>query len=240
MRRDEVNSEEPDSGIFPLIEVARTALGQLTPEQWLRGELAMGRRTKRARAKRAPRQMRLLVMVPLTGALIGAAFVLRHVIRPDAPSFGVGFGSVNEAQLTQPSGTSASILRFPDGTEIRLYKGTRARGGFTTQKGAVLAIDRGQMHARVVHSSKPERWFEAGPFSVRATGTEFGLDWQPERDRFDLRVESGSVLVTAPVANDPIPVRAGQWLTVRNRSNELLIRNLTAGTANAATAANVP
>jgi hypothetical protein len=33
-------------------------------------------------------------------------------------------------------------------------------------------------------------------------------------------------MVSAPVANLPIPVRAGQWLTIRPRSNEILIRDL--------------
>jgi hypothetical protein len=63
---------------------------------------------------------------------------------------------------------------------------------------------------------------------VHVTGTAFGLSWDPELDRFDLRLEHGSVTVSSPVVNDPIPVRAGQWLTIRPRSNEVFIRDLSA------------
>jgi TolA-binding protein len=63
---------------------------------------------------------------------------------------------------------------------------------------------------------------------VQVTGTAFGLSWDPARDRFDLRLEHGSVTVTGPVANEPIPVRGGQWLTIHPRSNEVFIRELTA------------
>jgi TolA-binding protein len=117
-------------------------------------------------------------------------------------------------------------MRFSDGTEVRLSEGAHARIRFVTAKGAALALDQGELHAEVMHSSQSEWRFDAGPFSVRVTGTSFGLDWRPEQDCFDLRLEHGSVTVVAPVANDPIPVRAGQWLTIHTRSNEVLIRDL--------------
>lgn len=228
MRHDELSGHEPDSGIFALVQAARTAMAQLSPEQRRRGELAIVRNTEQTRAKRAPRQLRLLVAFIL--ACVGAAFVLRQVIAPAALSYFVDIGSANEAQLTQTIGTSASILRFSDGTEIRLSKETRAHGDFVPQKSAVLTIDQGSMHAKVNHFTKPERWFEAGPFSVNATGAVFDLDWQPEQDRLELRVESGNVSVTAPVSKDPVQVRAGERLTIKSKNSAALIEAFTAGT----------
>lgn len=64
------------------------------------------------------------------------------------------------------------------------------------------------------------------------TRTKLSLAWDPELDCFDLRLEHGSVLVSSPVVNDPIPVRAGQWLTIRPRSSEVFIRDLAATTGN--------
>jgi len=93
-------------------------------------------------------------------------------------------------------------------------------------------MTRGALHAAVIHSATSEWRFDAGPFVVHVTGTAFGLSWDPERDRFDLRLEHGSVTVSSPVVNDPIPVRAGQWLTIRPRSNEVFIRDLVARPAN--------
>jgi TolA-binding protein len=60
------------------------------------------------------------------------------------------------------------------------------------------------------------------------TGTAFGLAWDPDLDRFDLRLEHGSVTVSSAVINAPIPVLAGQWLTIRPRNNEVFIRDLEA------------
>jgi hypothetical protein len=95
-----------------------------------------------------------------------------------------------------------------------------------TEHGATLAMSHGTLHADVIHSSASEWHFDAGPFTVRVTGTAFQLAWEPDQDRFDLRLEHGAVTVTSPVANDPIPLRGGQWLTIRPHSNQVFIRNL--------------
>jgi hypothetical protein len=134
-----------------------------------------------------------------------------------------------------PSDTSIDVgkgpprlVRFSDGTEVRVDQDTEARIRLVTTHGAALAMTHGALHASVIHSATSEWRFDAGPFVVQVTGTAFGLSWDPARDRFDLRLEHGSVTVTGPVANEPIPVRAGQWLTIRPRSNEVFIRDLTA------------
>jgi TolA-binding protein len=90
-----------------------------------------------------------------------------------------------------------------------------------------LAVDEGRLRAEVVHSLGSEWRFDLGPYSVNVTGTRFEVAWYPQQDQFDLKLEHGSVTVQAPVANAPIPLRAGQWLTIRSRSNEVTIRNLT-------------
>jgi hypothetical protein len=112
MRHDELNNEESESGVFSLIEVART-IGQLTPEQRRRGELAIVRSTNQAWTNRAPWQLRLQVLVVLVLAFIGAAIAVRNAIAPEALSYVVEIGSAHEAQLTQPSGTSGSALSHP-------------------------------------------------------------------------------------------------------------------------------
>lgn len=121
MWHDDVNRAEPDSGVFALVEMARSALGQLSHEQCLRAELEIARRTKRNRAKFASRHLHVLAMLALFFALIGAALaVFRHVIWPDALSYVVEIGSANETPLTQPSGTSAAVLRYPPSSRTKL------------------------------------------------------------------------------------------------------------------------
>jgi hypothetical protein len=133
-----------------------------------------------------------------------------------------------EGEQLRETGEKAPIVRFSDGTEVRVSTGSEARIRSITGRGAVLVLDHGELRAEVVHAATSEWRFDAGPFIVLVTGTSFGLTWKPEQDRFDLRLHRGSVLVSAPVANLPIPVRAGQWLTIRPHSNEVLIRDLMA------------
>ena len=206
----------------PLARLAQDTLGDMSPEQNLRGELEIERRFT---AKRRPAW--------LLPALAGAAIALASLVlvfkvqRAPAPlSYVVEDGAAVVASL-ETNAAAARTVRFSDGTELRVDAGTEARVRFVTEHGAAIAMARGALHAAVIHSATSEWKFEAGPFLVQVTGTAFRLAWDPEQDRFDLRLEHGSVTVTSPVANEPIPVRSGQWLTIRPRDNEVLIRDLT-------------
>jgi hypothetical protein len=229
MRIDEAGTAQVEA----LGELARGALGHLTPEQCLRGEQAIERHMGRIRSSWRVRG--------LAAALVVAVAIVALVWLRSAPlEYVVENGRVGEGLAIEGQGSVAPMLRFSDGSEVRLAEGARARIRFVTARGAALAIDRGELHAEVVHSASSEWQFDAGPFVVRVTGTSFGMTWNPEQDRLDLRVEHGSVTVRAPVANDPIPVRAGQWLTVRIRSNEVLIRDLPTGAEPPLDAAGAP
>jgi hypothetical protein len=219
MRIDEAGTGQLEA----LGELARGALGHLTPEQCLRGEQAMERHMGRIRSPWLVRG--------LAAAMVAAVAIVAVVwLRPAPLHYVVENGRVGAGLAIEGLGGVAPMVRFSDGSEVRLAEGARARIRFVTDRGAALAIDRGELHAEVVHSASSEWQFDAGPFVVRVTGTSFGMTWNPEQDRFDLRVEHGSVTVQAPVANSPIPVRSGQWLTIRTRSNEVLIRDLTTPT----------
>lgn len=228
MTHDHGQGGGQDPGFRPLIELAQASLGHLTPEQCLRCEQAILQRLNQTWAPRSPWLTRGIMVAAAIPVLLGAALLLRHVVMSAPLAYHVENGFTDPTQSVHATGLTSPMLRFSDGSEVYLAEGALARIRFVTANGAAIAIDRGHLHAEVVHSSKSDWRFDAGPFSVRVTGTSFGLEWQPEQDRFDLRLEHGSVTVTAPVANDPIPVRAGQWLTIRTRSNEVLIRDLTA------------
>ena len=227
MMNDDSESSRLAPELLPLIEQARTSLGHMTSDQCLLGEQVIVGRLNRLQAGTWGWRARGLWAAAILPVLILATVLLWHSYKPQAISYRIENGFANEERQVKPSGASLPIVRFSDGTEVRLAEGTQARIRFVTDRGAALAVDRGRLRAEVVASSKSEWRFDAGPFAVRVTGTAFELEWRPERDQFDLRLEHGSVSVTAPVANEPIPVRAGQWLTIHPRSNEVLIRDLT-------------
>jgi FecR-like protein len=229
------NEHTGSAGLAPelgeLTRLARESLGHMTREQSLRGELALGERFSAAGVRRGA------WLVPsaaatLAGLALASALVLRHEARTAALSYTIeNRSSLDDRSLDVESGPPRTV-HFSDGTEVRVERGTQARIRFVTNHGAELAMARGALHAAVIHSATSEWRFDAGPFVVHVTGTAFGLSWDPELDRFDLRLEHGSVTVSSPVVNDPIPVRAGQWLTIRPRSNEVFIRDLVARPAN--------
>ncbi len=120
----------------------------------------------------------------------------------------------------QADTSSRPKVRFSDGTEVQLAEMARAHIVSVNEQGARVALDRGEVHARVVHRSEAQWLFDAGPFLVTVTGTASRASWAPEDERLDLRLENGAVVVSGPLSGKPIAVRAGQWLTLRQRTGE--------------------
>jgi TolA-binding protein len=223
---NESRARELPAELEQLTQLAHDSLGYMPPELCLRGELALEPPAPRARrAWRGPR----IAIACATLAACAALFIMhQQKLRLEPLSYVIeNAKSAVDTSLDVANGPPR-MVRFSDGTEVRVDQGTEARIRFVTDHGAALAMTHGALHASVIHSATSEWRFDAGPFVVQVTGTAFGLSWDPARDRFDLRLEHGSVTVTGPVANEPIPVRGGQWLTIRPRSNEVFIRELTA------------
>ena len=219
------SAENLPAELQPLARLAQDSLGQITPELSLRGEIALERRF----AQR-PRRAWPALVAATAAATAALFFVLRPHGAPAPLSYVVENGVAVSTSLEANTAAPRTVL-FSDGTEVRVDAGTQARVRFVTDHGAAIAMARGALHASVIHSATSEWKFEAGPFIVNVTGTAFRLAWDPEQGRFDLRLEHGSVTVASPVANEPIPVRSGQWLTIRPRDNEVLIRDLSGAAA---------
>jgi hypothetical protein len=227
MSNEQLERSELPTELEELTRLARDSLGRMSSDTSLRGEFAVVERFASQHRKRpawlAP------AAATLVGASVAAAvLLLHHRAETAALSYVIeNHGPGDDGSLDAGNGRPQTA-RFSDGTEVRVDPGTQARIRFVTNHGAELALSRGSLHAAVVHSAASEWRFDAGPFVVHVTGTAFGLAWDPELDRFDLRLEHGSVTVSSAVINDPIQVLAGQWLTIRPHSNEVFIRDLTA------------
>src|SRR5690606_31993108 len=55
---------------------------------------------------------------------------------------------------------------------------------------------------------------EAGPFLVTVTGTAFSITWDASRERFELTLRRGHVLVSGPVLKQELALEAGQTMVV--------------------------
>lgn len=228
MTRNEQKSSQEDRVLESFVALAQSSLGQLTPEQCLRGEREIRKRVARSRRPPAISWRNSMLVAAVIPLAVGVTLLFRRAARPEPLAYSIENGFLVSSQTVSGNGSATPLIRFTDGTEVRLEKDALAQIRYITPHGASLAVERGYLHAKVTHTAKAEWQFDAGPFTVRVTGTSFGLTWEPDQSRFDLRLEQGSVTVTGPVANEPIPVRAGQWLTIHSRSNEVLIRDLAA------------
>lgn len=88
-------------------------------------------------------------------------------------------------------------LNFPDGSQVELASGTEAIVRELHESGATLEVSRGEAAVAVKHRPDTHWLVGAGPFRVRVTGTRFAVAWMPERERFELRLTQGSVVVTS-------------------------------------------
>jgi TolA-binding protein len=130
------------------------------------------------------------------------------------------------------------VLHFSDGSEVTLSERSRLHVRAIDEHGARVTLDEGQAHVYVVHAPGTRWSFDAGPFVVAVTGTAFGISWDPNERRLDVRLENGSVTVSGPTSDAPISLRAGQWLI--ERPNEVFIRSADDSEAYAADDAGNP
>lgn len=106
-----------------------------------------------------------------------------------------------------------SLLRFSDGSTVSLGGASTAHVASTTSHGARVLLRRGSATVAVVPRQGNAWDVEAGPYRVHVTGTAFTVSWDPERQRFGLQMQHGSVEVHGPLAGRGVALRAGQRLT---------------------------
>lgn len=144
--------------------------------------------------------------------------------RERAISFTVGDGAEQGAVglWVAPLASAPMDVRFSEGTVVTVTPGGRMRVTDTNAGGATLLIERGAIHAAIVHRSTDTRWsLHAGPFHVRVTGTSFDARWDPVTETFELTMLEGSVVVTGPRLPSERAVVAGEQLVVSASHMEL-------------------
>lgn len=224
-----MNSDENRQRRFETAtKLVHAATGEMSSEQLTLGWRRLSDRLEeraggRWRAAWAPLAWSSIVVLVIG---LGAMFALRGREKAAALEYAVDGGTVKDAGYIQMTNPAGAKLRFSDGTQVSL--GARARGRLTAVDalGARVAIEEGRAEVKVF-PRKGGRWlFHAGPFLIAVKGTSFAVDWAGGEDRLEVRMHTGIVTVTGPVAQE-LTLRAGQRLTVRLREKEVVIRNET-------------
>lgn len=166
-----------------------------------------------------------------TAALLGALAlaVIRPRTQPTAASalpaltYQVHGGTLIAGGYLRESGGDGIKLSFSEGTEFVLMPGTHGRLRSVGGAGARIAIEQGTAYFQVTPNSGRTWLVDVGPFLVTVKGTVFTVSWDPLRERFELRLRRGRVVVSGPVSGGDIVLRDGQRLTVDLPSAQTLI-----------------
>jgi len=120
----------------------------------------------------------------------------------------------------------SGMLRFSEGTEIKLERGSKSRVVEVTPHGAQIVLKSGVLRARVVHRPKARWQVGAGPFTIDVTGTAFDVDWSMRKGRLEVRLNNGSVMVRGPTLQEGIRVTSGHRLVAHARTGTAELSSL--------------
>lgn len=144
---------------------------------------------------------------------------------PRPVSYVVAGGAVlgRDGVEAMPSPAAPARLRFSEGTQVTLTSGSRLTVAQRTRHGALLELEHGQAHLRVVHR-RGARWsVVAGPFVVEVTGTEFTVDWSPRAGRMVVELAVGAVRVKGPSVGGAVELHAGERLVASASDGRLTL-----------------
>jgi len=165
-------------------------------------------------------------------SVIGAAVIMSTLailhwraasVSVRALAYQIEGGRVVEGGYLREAGHSGMALLFEEGSTFVLTPGTRGRLRAVNKEGARVTIDSGKALFRITPSNDRHWWVESGPFLITVKGTVFVASWEPTTERFELRLQQGSVVVSGPVSGGDLTLRAGQHLVVNLAKAETLI-----------------
>lgn len=205
-----MNLEEPDSH-SPTAKLVSLAQLELHGDSVLSDEAGFSRlqaRLERPNRTWARGWVAGAVALGSAAALAGALLFMHEP--PPHITFEVAGGALGaDGHVVGHNGTR---IRFSDGSEASLANGAEAQIANLTEHGADVVLTRGTMRVHIAKKPQAAWKVAAGPYDVRVTGTAFDVSWSNQAQAFDLRMETGAVIVTGPLALAGIPLHAGQHM----------------------------
>jgi ferric-dicitrate binding protein FerR (iron transport regulator) len=209
--RSMTEQRQSDKAAMHLVRLAQRQLGD---DLSLSEQAGLGRLERALAAKRAKGRTSWGLGFSVAAAAVAVAaliFVPRYW-RGQSLSFEVDRGSVSEGGYVRPAPDGETLLRFSDGSRVGLDTKTRARVTDLRKEGARVLLESGQARLHIVHRNDTKWTVEAGPFTVRVTGTEFDIAWASADEILDVRMHNGSVVLNGPFTPAGVGVVGGQRL----------------------------
>ena len=213
-------------------ELVRATARPMTPAQRVEGLQALTFRLGQRR--RAGRRSAWLALFAMGAAAVGVMVLWRGTRHAtpgdgDALAYRIDGGEIGDGGYVRSfsgGATGGAVLRFSEGTSVRLMPGARGRLGRIDAHGARFAIEQGEAEVKVTPCPGARWLVDAGPFLITVRGTVFHASWDGASERLEVAMTKGLVSVTGPVAEGAVAVRGGQRLTVNVRTKEVLLREL--------------
>ena len=202
--------------------VQKTFSGELSPREQL-GVLSIEQAWQAARARRRWKSVvplrALAFALAVAIAAPGAFLAYRHIARV---MYQVVNGTVAaDGRIIEEQAGTAVV--FSEGSRLDVGGATRARIASTTPDGGRIVVEDGMVRADIVHRPRARWTVDAGPYSIRVTGTAFDVKWSAAEERLDFHMTRGSVVVTGPLIREGVALTAGMRLTARPRVGQLAI-----------------
>ncbi len=194
-----------DRAVTELVRLARETLQGEPP----RREQATFHRLEARLAKKSRTFRPIWVWAP--GFAAAAALLVAvswFALRTPALTYEVAHGL--EGRDGVVLGSQDTRIRFSDGSEVTLAPGSETRVTDLDPRGGRVQLNKGEVHVAIARKPGANWSVEAGPYTVRVTGTAFDVRWIEAEQRFELEMEHGSVVVTGPHTGSGIALRAGQ------------------------------
>jgi hypothetical protein len=211
---------------------ALSAIGRDAPAPHTAAELDRGLRALRARLVLRSRGRRALFYWSLIGAAAAACVLAAVKVGSSSrryaqvPEPGVAVARVEGGNILEGgylSGRAGIKVLFNEGSTFDLSPGTRGRVRSVANDEVHLGVEHGTASLQITRS-RARRWLiEAGPFVVTVKGTSFTVSWDPESERFDLRLREGHVLVSGPTVGKAMALSTGERLAVNLPKAETVI-----------------
>ncbi len=168
----------------------------------------------------ARRMVAAAVLIP---ALVGAAWMYWAHGAPLALSINGKLQTQDAKGVIETEAGRFDALQFSDGSQIQVIGESRTQCLKIEENGAHILLERGRLQATIVPSADTRWRFEAGPYTVRVKGTQFGLLWDPMREELTVEMFEGSVRVDGPMPGQSRTVTAGERLSARAKQREVAV-----------------
>jgi TolA-binding protein len=225
----DLGESEDDRALAAFAEVVRDGVDERSAEEIegglraLSARIAGGRPKGRGTVRWSLIGAAAIVCLGASLQLVSDAWNRRSTSAPLAPLYQIEGGTVLEGGYLRESSHAGIRLLFSEGSKFVLQPGTRGRLRSVDKDGARVAIEQGTASFQVTPGVDRHWFVEVGPFVVAVKGTVFTVSWDSSKERFELRLRHGHVVVSGPVSGGDVVLRAGQRLVVSLPNSETVI-----------------